>query len=82
MAGHSWVRGTGNRESTGSWVRYRVRVPAHEYLELTDWRRAIAELYARWRLDSPTDPEGATLAWREARDRLYREHPQSPVPRG
>ena len=53
---------------------------AHEYLELTDWRRTIAELYATWRRGAPTDPEGATLAWREARDRLYREHPQSPVP--
>jgi len=55
-------------------------VPTHEYLELTDWRRAIAALYADWRRTSPTDPEGTTLAWREARDRLYREHPQSPVP--
>lgn len=55
-------------------------MPAREYLELTDWRRAVAELYARWRTDSPTDPEGATLTWREGRDRLYREHPQSPVP--
>ena len=53
---------------------------AHEYLELTDWRRAIAELYATWRRDAPGDPEAATLAWRAARDRLYREHPQSPVP--
>jgi uncharacterized protein (DUF1684 family) len=80
MAGHSWVRVAGNRESTGSPVRYRGGVPSREYLELTDWRRAIAELYAAWRTASPDDPEGATLAWREARDRLYREHPQSPVP--
>lgn len=72
----------GHRESTGSPVRYRGIVPAREYLELTDWRRAIAELYAAWRAASPADPEGATLAWREARDRLYREHPQSPVPAG
>lgn len=53
---------------------------SQEYLELTDWRRAVAELYAAWRVASPGDPEGATLAWREGRDRLYREHPQSPVP--
>ncbi|MFN8621046.1 MAG: DUF1684 domain-containing protein [Chloroflexota bacterium] len=53
---------------------------ADPYLALTDWRRAVAELYARWRADAPTDPETATLVWREARDRLYREHPQSPVP--
>lgn len=59
---------------------YRGRMPPNAYLELTAWRRAIAELYARWRADSPADPEGATLTWREARDRLYREHPQSPVP--
>ena len=59
---------------------YRDGVATHEYLELTSWRRAIAELYARWRMDSPTDPEGATLTWRDGRDRLYREHAQSPVP--
>jgi uncharacterized protein (DUF1684 family) len=63
-------------------VRYRVAVASQEYLELTEWRRAVAELYAAWRLASPGDPEGATLAWREGRDRLYREHPQSPVPPG
>ena len=61
-------------------LRYRVAMAAHEYLELIEWRRAIAELYAAWRRDAPNDAERATIAWREARDRLYREHPQSPVP--
>lgn len=49
------------------------------YLELIDWRRAMAELYAAWRRDRAADAKGATLAWRDARDRLYRVHPQSPV---
>src|SRR5690349_3783033 len=88
MRGHSWRGGVGWAWRFGhprvyrDPVGYRVTVPAHEYLELTDWRRAIAELYAAWRVASVADPEGAALAWREARDRLYREHPQSPVRTG
>jgi uncharacterized protein (DUF1684 family) len=51
-----------------------------DYLDLADWRRRVAELYAGWRSDSKTDPERATRAFRGARDRLFREHPQSPLP--
>ena len=47
---------------------------------LADWRRQVAELYARWREDSAADPERATREFRAARDRLFREHPQSPLP--
>jgi uncharacterized protein len=49
-------------------------------LELADWRRQIAELYADVRRMARLDPEAAHTHWRTARERLYREHPQSPVP--
>jgi uncharacterized protein len=51
-----------------------------DYLDLADWRRCVAELYATWRSDAETDPERATRLFRAARDRLFREHPQSPLP--
>lgn len=38
-------------------------------------------MYACWRDESATDPEAATQAWRIARDELFRDHPQSPLPR-
>jgi uncharacterized protein len=47
-------------------------------LELLDWRRTIAELYARIR--ARPDPEVAWGEWRTTRDRLFAEHPQSPIP--
>jgi uncharacterized protein (DUF1684 family) len=43
-------------------------VPAD--LDLVDWRRRVGDMY---RLPS-------FAAWRVARDRLFREHPQSPIP--
>jgi uncharacterized protein (DUF1684 family) len=49
-----------------------------ERLELADWRRQMSELYAAIRAD--VDPLSAWMRWREVRDRLYRSHPQSPVP--
>jgi uncharacterized protein len=51
-----------------------------DYLDLADWRRRVAELYAGWRSDAEKDPERATRLFRAARDRLFREHPQSPLP--
>jgi uncharacterized protein (DUF1684 family) len=47
---------------------------------LTDWRRRVAALYAEVRAMSATDPAVALAHWRAVRERLYREHPQSPVP--
>jgi uncharacterized protein (DUF1684 family) len=49
-------------------------------LELADWRRQVSELYAAVRERAVTDPEAAWDLWRAARETLYREHPQSPVP--
>jgi uncharacterized protein (DUF1684 family) len=46
-------------------------------LLLADWRRAVSDLYARARaLDGPD----AWEVWRAGKERLYREHPESPVP--
>jgi uncharacterized protein (DUF1684 family) len=48
-----------------------------DHTELWDWRRRVAGLYAEVRaLDHPR--LGWQL-WRETRDRLLREHPQSPL---
>jgi uncharacterized protein (DUF1684 family) len=46
-------------------------------LELADWRRQISELYADVR--AADDPERGHELWRAGRDRLFREHPQSPL---
>jgi uncharacterized protein len=56
-----------------------ARDPA-ETLQLADWRRRVADLYAEVRRLAPTDYEGALELWRSTRERLFREHPQSPVP--
>ena len=49
-------------------------------LELADWRRGIAALYAEVRERAASDPREAWERWRAAREALYRDHPQSPVP--
>jgi uncharacterized protein len=46
-------------------------------LELADWRRRVAELYAAVRGDE--DPERAHARWRRGRDALIAGHPQSPA---
>jgi len=51
-----------------------------DLLTLADWRRTIATLYAEVRARARTDPVDAWEHWRATRERLYREHPQSPVP--
>ena len=48
------------------------------YLELVGWRRAVAAMYAAVRAEP--DPARAHAYWRAERDRLFREHPQSPLP--
>ena len=51
-----------------------------ETLQLADWRRRVADLYAEIRRLAPTDHEAALELWRSTRERLFRAHPQSPVP--
>ena len=48
---------------------------------LADWRRRVATLYAEVRAMAASDPDVALAHWRAVRSWLYREHPQSPVPR-
>jgi uncharacterized protein len=46
-------------------------------LQLIDWRRRVAALYAAVRAE-PSARDGHAL-WRRGRDELMREHPQSPL---
>jgi len=47
-------------------------------LHLLAWKRRVFELYSEIR--NASDPAEAWLLWREARDELFRSHPQSPLP--
>jgi uncharacterized protein (DUF1684 family) len=49
-------------------------------LQLADWRRDVGELYAEVRALGAGERGWDT--WRSGKQRLYREHPQSPVPPG
>jgi uncharacterized protein len=49
-------------------------------LQLADWRRENAALYARVRAEA--DPAAAHDLWQEGRGRLMSSHPQSPLPEG
>ncbi|MFL5779192.1 MAG: DUF1684 domain-containing protein [Chloroflexota bacterium] len=53
---------------------------AGDRIWLADWRRRIAELYVEVRRLSVGDVERALTLWRDERERLFRGHPQSPVP--
>jgi uncharacterized protein len=53
---------------------------ARETLDLADWRRRIADLYAEVRRLSATDVAAALAHWRATREALFREHPSSPLP--
>lgn len=53
-------------------------IPA-DPLTLAEWRRTVAEHYAAVRAASPGDPARAASVFRAARDRLFREHPDSPI---
>jgi uncharacterized protein len=53
---------------------------APDRLSLGDWRRRVADVYAEVRAISATDPEAAWRRWVAARELLFRDHPQSPVP--
>ncbi len=48
-------------------------------LELLDWRRSVADLYRAARADAEDDPDGALARFRAGRDRLFADHPQSPL---
>jgi uncharacterized protein len=46
-------------------------------LTLAGWRREVAAMYGEVR--GASDPANAHERWRERRDRLFREHPDSPL---
>ena len=49
-------------------------------LDLLDWRRRVADLYAQVRAAAASDPPGALARFREGRDELFGSHPESPIP--
>ena len=49
-----------------------------EELTLLDWKRRIFAVYAEVR--AAHDPEQAWRRWRDVRDELFAQHPQSPLP--
>jgi uncharacterized protein len=50
-----------------------------EHLDLADWRRRVAALYADVRADPDPGPQ-RLAAFRAAKDDLFRTHPQTPIP--
>ena len=57
---------------------HQRQAASHPVLSLLDWKRQVHELYAEIR--SETDPRRGWQMWRDRRDRLFRDHPQSPLP--
>ncbi len=54
--------------------------PSSDRVWLADWRRRVAALYVDVRALAASDPVAAWDRWREGREQLFREHPQSPLP--
>lgn len=52
---------------------------ASTHLALADWRRRVTGIYAALRADERR-PSMRAVAFRTARDRLFAEHPSSPIP--
>lgn len=50
-----------------------------EHLDLADWRRRVGSIYETLRNDARAEPM-RLVGFRAAKDRLFAEHPQSPVP--
>jgi len=51
-------------------------------MTLLDWRRRVAAIYADVRQTAEREPLAALERYRVARDGLFREHPDSPLPAG
>jgi uncharacterized protein (DUF1684 family) len=56
-----------------------ARQSIEAYVTLLDWRRRVAAMYAEVRAQLARDPIGAHRRWRECRDDLFRNHPQSAI---
>jgi uncharacterized protein len=77
------VGGVGSRQLDGPARAVDTRTVSVEpgtELDLADWRRQVSDLYAEVRRLSEGDPDAALTIWRNERERLYRDHPMSPVP--
>jgi uncharacterized protein (DUF1684 family) len=48
-------------------------------LTLLDWRRRIAAMYTDVRSTHEADPAGTLVRFRDAKDRVFREHPDTPL---
>jgi hypothetical protein len=48
-------------------------------MTLLDWRRRVAAMYAEVRATAGRDPAGTVARFRAERDRLFRDHPDSPL---
>ena len=48
-------------------------------MTLLDWRRRVAAMYAEARASAERDPAATVARFRAERDRLFREHPDSPL---
>jgi len=57
-----------------------VIVPAVDQLALADWRRRVGDLYADVRRIARDEPAAAWEHWGATREKLFRDHSQSPVP--
>ena len=57
-----------------------MSTPANPFT-LADWRHTVAEHYVAVRALVGTDAPAAATQFRSARERLFREHPDSPIPR-
>ena len=49
------------------------------YVTLLDWRRQVADMYGEVRRRLNRDPIDAHRYWRDRRDELFQNHPQSPL---
>ena len=49
-------------------------------LTLLDWRRTVSALYGEVRANAARDPVATLARFRAGRDRLFHEHPDSPLP--
>src|ERR1700759_380361 len=65
-----------SRRCGGTMAAHQATSIAGE-LELVDWRRRVASLYAAVRAEP--SPAKAHALWRRGRDELMREHPESPL---
>jgi uncharacterized protein (DUF1684 family) len=57
----------------------RPMADPNEHLALADWRRRVFAMYDALRRDTRAGPMRA-VAFRTAKDRLFAEHPSSPIP--